>query len=125
MLENEGFRYTKDSRQLCTSHDANERYWIWKLETLVPQVLNVADNFHSQNRSSRKKDHDFSLLFDYYICMWIYICAYMFMWMCMYTYACEYMKLPSILLHRLFSLRSLLRSFYSGLPALLIVFPHN
>ena len=54
-LEDEGFRYTKDIRQLETCLDANERHWIWKLETLTPQGLNVADTFHSQNRSSRKK----------------------------------------------------------------------
>ena len=28
ILENEGFRYTKDIRQLETSLDANERHWI-------------------------------------------------------------------------------------------------
>ena len=43
-----------DIRQLETSLDAKERHWIWKLETLTPQGLNVADNFNSQNRSSRK-----------------------------------------------------------------------
>ena len=40
-------------------------------------------------------------------------------------YACVYMKLPSILLFRLFTFRSLLRSFYSRLPELFIVLPHN
>ena len=55
ILENEGFKYTKDIRQLETSLDAKERHWIWKLETLVPQGINVADAFHSQNRSSIKK----------------------------------------------------------------------
>ena len=34
ILQNEGFMYTKDIRQLETSHDAKERHWIWKLETL-------------------------------------------------------------------------------------------
>ena len=53
--ENERFRYTKDIRQLETSLDAKERHWIWKLDTLTPQGLSVADTFHSQNRSSRKK----------------------------------------------------------------------
>ena len=42
-------------RQLETSLDAKERHWIWKLETLTPKGLNVADTFYSQNRSSRKK----------------------------------------------------------------------
>ena len=55
ILENEGFRYTKDIRQLETSLDAKERHWIWKLETLTPKGLNVADTFYSKNRSSRKK----------------------------------------------------------------------
>ena len=49
-----GFKYTMDIRQLETRLDAKERHWIWKLETLTPQGLNVADNFNSQNRSSRK-----------------------------------------------------------------------
>ena len=35
-----------------TSLDAKERHWIWKLETLTPQGLNVADTFHSQNSSN-------------------------------------------------------------------------
>ena len=34
ILQNEGFMYTKDIRQLETSHDAKERHWIRKLETL-------------------------------------------------------------------------------------------
>ena len=55
ILENEGFICTKDIRQLETSLDAKERHWIWKLETLSPQGLNVTDTFHSQNRCSRKK----------------------------------------------------------------------
>ena len=54
IVENEGSKYTEDIRQLETSLDAKERHWIWKLETLTPQGLNVADAFHSQNRSSRK-----------------------------------------------------------------------
>ena len=58
ILENEGFKYTKDIRQLESSH------WIWKLETLTPKGINIADTFNSQNRSSRKKDFDFSLSFD-------------------------------------------------------------
>ena len=62
--ENEGFKYTKDIRQLETGLDAKERHWIWKLETLTPQGLNVADTFNSQNRSSRKKDLDLPLSFD-------------------------------------------------------------
>ena len=33
ILDNEGFRYTKDIRLLETSLDAKERYWIWKFET--------------------------------------------------------------------------------------------
>ena len=53
--EYEGFLYTKDIRQLETSLDAKELHWIWKLETLTPQILNVANTLHSQNRSSRKK----------------------------------------------------------------------
>ena len=55
ILENEGFRYTKDSHQLQTCLDAKERNWIWKLETLTPQGLNVEDTFYSQNHSSRNK----------------------------------------------------------------------
>ena len=80
-------------------------YWIWKLESLTPQGLNVADTFYCQNRSTRKKDLNFSLSFDMYTCI--------------------YMKLPSILFFRLFSFRSLLPSFYSALPALFIAIPHN
>ena len=52
----------KDIRQLETSLDAKERHWIWKLETLTPKGLNVADIFHSQNRSSRKKRFRFFTL---------------------------------------------------------------
>ena len=62
ILENEGFRYTKDIRQLETSLDAKERHWIWKLETLTPKGLNVADTFYSQNRSSRRKRSRFFTL---------------------------------------------------------------
>ena len=47
--------YTKDIRQLETSLDAKERHWIWKLETLTPQGVNVADTVHSQNGGCRKK----------------------------------------------------------------------
>ena len=31
ILENEGFKYTNDIRQLETSLDAKVRHWIWKL----------------------------------------------------------------------------------------------
>ena len=55
ILENEAIKFTKDIHQLETNLDANERHWIWKLETLTPQGLNVAETFYSQNRSSRKK----------------------------------------------------------------------
>ena len=55
ILENEGFKYTNDFRQLVTSLDVKERHWIWKFETLTPQGLNVTDTFYFQNRSSRKK----------------------------------------------------------------------
>ena len=55
ILENEGFEYTKHIRKLETSLDAKERHWIWKLETLAQQGLNVAVTSHSQNRSSRRK----------------------------------------------------------------------
>ena len=48
---------------LETSLDAKERHWIWKLETLTPKGLNVADTFHSQNRISRKKRARFFTLF--------------------------------------------------------------
>ena len=58
----EGFKYTKDIRQLETSLNAKERHWIWKLETLTPKGLNVADTFYSQNRSSRKKRSRFFTL---------------------------------------------------------------
>ena len=47
IFENEGFKYTKDIRQLETSFDAKERHWIWKFETLTPQGLIVVDAFHS------------------------------------------------------------------------------
>ena len=123
ILENEGFIYTKDIRQLETSLDAKKRHWIWKLETLTPKGLNVADAFHSQNRSSRKKRSRFFTLV-WLTHKYIYICVYL----CVDLYVCVCMcihKLPSILLFRLFSSRSLLRSFYSTLPALYIVFPHN
>ena len=71
VLENDGFKYTKDIRQLETSLDAKERHWMWKLEALTPQGLNVADTFYIyiyififiylyfQNRSSRKKRSGF------------------------------------------------------------------
>ena len=62
ILENEGFNVTKDIRQLETSLDAKERHWIWKLETLTPKGLNVADTFNSQNHSSRKKRSRFFTL---------------------------------------------------------------
>ena len=124
ILENEGLKYTKDIRQLETSLDAKERHWIWKLETLTPKGLNVADTFHSQNRSSRKKKiqiFHFRLTdtsIHIYIC--VYLCVDLYVYVCMCIH-----RLPSILLFRLFSFRSLLRSFYSALPALFIVFPHN
>ena len=38
ILENEGFKYTKDIRQLQTSLDAKERHWIWKLETDTERI---------------------------------------------------------------------------------------
>ena len=41
----EGLKYTKYIRQLETSLDAKERHWIWKLKTLTPQGLNIADTF--------------------------------------------------------------------------------
>ena len=44
------------------SLDAKERHWIWKLETLTPKGLNVANTFYSQNRSSRKKRSRFFTL---------------------------------------------------------------
>ena len=59
---NKLFCKCKDIRQLETSLDAKERHWIWKLETLTPQGLNVADTFNSQNRSSRKKRSRFFTL---------------------------------------------------------------
>ena len=62
ILENEGFKYTKDIRQLETSLDAKKRHLIWKLETLTPKGLIVADTFHSQNRSSRTKRSTFFTL---------------------------------------------------------------
>ena len=65
----------------------------------------------------------FLLSFDRYI--YIYIHIHIYIYLCVYVYAYVCMKLPSILLFRLFCFRSLLRSFYSGLPAPYIVFPHN
>ena len=38
ILENEGFRFTKDIRQLETHLDAKERHWIWKLETDTARI---------------------------------------------------------------------------------------
>ena len=35
ILETEGFKCNKDSRQFETKHDAKERYWTWTLTTLV------------------------------------------------------------------------------------------
>ena len=34
--------------------DKKEREWIWKLDTLRPNGLNMDDGFHSQNKKSRK-----------------------------------------------------------------------
>ena len=56
ILENEGIKYIKDIRQL---------------ETLTPRGLNVADSFHIQNRSSRKKRSGF-FTFDRQIHIYIY-----------------------------------------------------
>ena len=55
ILENEGFKYTKDSRKLEASLDATGHHWTWKLQNLVPLELSAADIFHSQNLSSREK----------------------------------------------------------------------
>ena len=123
ILENEGFKYTKDIWQLETSLDAKEHHWIWKLETLTPLGLNVADTFYSQNCSSRKKRSRFFTLVwlthrYIYICVCLCVDLYVYVCMCIH-------ELPSILLFRLFSFRCLLQSFYSALPALYIVFPHN
>ena len=76
ILQNEGFKYTKDIRQLETSLDVKERHWIWKLETLTLQGLNVADTFHSQNRSSIKKRYRFFhfCLTDTYIYLYVDVC---------------------------------------------------
>ena len=106
ILENESFKYTKDIRQLESSLDIKERHWIWKLETLTPQGLNVADTYCSENRSSRKKRSR-------------YLCVGLYVYVCMCIH-----KLPSILLFQLFSFRSFLQSFYSALPALFIVLTH-
>ena len=38
ILENVGFKYTKDLRQLEASLDAKERHWIWKLETDTARI---------------------------------------------------------------------------------------
>lgn len=54
VLKTEGFD-TKDTRKLDSLLDEKERHWIWKLNTLVPHGLNIADTFYSQNRSSRQK----------------------------------------------------------------------
>ena len=67
-----------------------------------------------------------------YMCIWVYVHIYICMHKCMYLCVdvyvyictCAYMKQPSIPLFRLLSIRSLLRSYYSGLPELFIVFPH-
>ena len=64
ILLNEGFKYTKDIRQLVTSLHAKERQWIWKLETLTPQGLDVADTFIVKIGVAERKDLDFSLSFD-------------------------------------------------------------
>ena len=49
ILENEGFKYTKDSGQLENNLDAKERDL-----KLTPHGLHVADTFYGQNRSNRK-----------------------------------------------------------------------
>ena len=65
ILENEGFRYTKDIYQLENSLDAKERHWIWKLETLTPQGLNGADVFFIVKIVvAERNDLDLSLSFD-------------------------------------------------------------
>ena len=64
ILENEGFEYTKDIRQLESSLNAKESNWIWKLETLAPQGLNVADKFIVKIVVVEGKVLDLSLLFD-------------------------------------------------------------
>ena len=87
ILENEGFKYTKDTRQSETSLDAKERHWIWKLETLTPQGLNVSDTFYSQNRSSRKKRSRF-FTFVWLTHEYIYICVYLCVDLYVYVYAC-------------------------------------
>ena len=86
--ENEGFRYTKDIRQLETSLDAKERHWIWKLETLTPQGLNVVDTFYGQNRSSRRKRSTFFTfvcLTHKYIYIYISLCRFVCICMSVYT----------------------------------------
>ena len=74
---------------LETSLDAKERHWIWKLETLTPHGLNVADKFYSQNRSSRKKRSSFSTLVSLthkYIYIYMHISLCRFVSICMHVY---------------------------------------
>ena len=52
ILDTEGFRHNKDSRQLETCLDVIERNWIGKLEMLVSQIVNVAVTSNNQNRCS-------------------------------------------------------------------------
>ena len=63
MNENEGFKY-KDSGQLENSLDVEVRHWIWKLTTLTPQGVNVAENFIVKIVVAEGKGLDFSLPFD-------------------------------------------------------------
>ena len=91
------------------------------METLTPKGLNVADTFYSQNRSSRKKRSRFFTLV-LLTHKYIYICAYLYADLYAYVCMCIH-ELLSIHLFRLFSFRSLLRSFNSALPALYIVSP--
>ena len=91
ILENEGFKYTKDIRQLEASLDAKERHWIWKLETDTARIkLNV---FMVKIVVAERTDLYFSLQFNCYIYIYIYMPIFLRMYMC----ACVYMKLPSIL----------------------------
>ena len=101
VLETEDSKHINDSRQLEANHDAKERHWIRKLETLVPQGLHVADTFNSQNRSSRKKALILNLILSK---TYVYIYIFVDVHVCVRIFICQ----TSILLFHLF-FRSLLR----------------
>ena len=45
----------KDIRYLDGRLDRKEKEWIWKLDTITPNGLNMDDGFHSQTKKMRKQ----------------------------------------------------------------------